>query len=173
MKRLLAAALGVVLLSSLCPLYADDAATYDDIAFPQWAKDVRRTEIITFGSLPFVTIWATIAYSEYEYGEFHNPLDKSADGFSPEDQKAIMQIAAVTCLGLGLADLTITLVRRALAKRRNERRRPLDAITITPFRADERTPDDAIDRRNERDNESRRLPPPAEHLQGGIESAVF
>lgn len=142
------------------PIFADDTG-YADIKFPQWAHDVRRTSIITFGSLPFVTIWATLAYSELAYGEFHNPFDKSADGFTTEDQKAIMQLAAVTCVGLGLTDLAVTLVRRVLRKRRLERQSSR-AITITPLREG----DGAAGERT-------REPPPQTHLCGGIESAVF
>ena len=144
---------------------AEDATKYDDIKFPQWVKDLRRTEIITFGSLPFVTIWSTLAYSEIEYGEFHNPRDKSADGFSPADQKSIVQISAITCLGLGLTDLAITLIRRHLKKRRADRERP-DIITITPMQKDEEPGDDFSNRK-------RRNPNEPDYLQGGIESAIF
>ena len=157
----------VLLVTLLAHCFADEATSYDDIAFPQWAKDLRRTEIITFGSLPFVTIWVTLAYSEIKYGEFHNPLDKSADGFSTDDQKQIMQFAALSCVALGVTDLTITLVRRLVKNRKATRERPPEAIVIT--HNDESTKDGPPEERAE----ERPPKPPAEHLQGGIESAIF
>jgi hypothetical protein len=33
--------------------------------FPLWAKDLRRAEIITFGSLPFTMLFSTIAVDTY------------------------------------------------------------------------------------------------------------
>ncbi len=39
--------------------------------FPLWAKDVRRAEIITFGSLPFTLFFSTIAMDTYLWGT-HN-----------------------------------------------------------------------------------------------------
>lgn len=146
---------------------ADSTTNYDDIQFPQWVKDLRRTEIITFGSLPFVTIWATLAYSEIKYGEFHNPLNKSADGFDTDDQKEIMKIAAASCLALGLTDLTITLVRRSLKNRKATRDRPPEAISITPHEEGDSSQE------HPQDMKEARPAPPLDYLQGGIESAIF
>lgn len=36
--------------------------------FPLWAKDLRRAEIITFGSLPFTMFFSTIAMDTYLWG---------------------------------------------------------------------------------------------------------
>ena len=172
MKNLL---LAVALLSlfSLPAFSADSSSSttsYDDINFPQWTKDLRRTEIITLGSLPFVTIWATVGYSAYTYGEFRNPLNKSSDGLSDSDQKAIMKIAAASCIGLGLTDLAITLIRRSAKKHKTMKARRPDAITIEPIRPDAGevpSPDE------EPPAPPREPDIPQEYLQGGIESALF
>jgi hypothetical protein len=36
--------------------------------FPLWAKDLRRAEIVTFGSFPFTLLFSTIAMDTYLYG---------------------------------------------------------------------------------------------------------
>ena len=154
----------------LVQVFPDDTTSYDDINFPQWSKDLRRTEIITFGSLPFVTIWATVGYSAVKYGEFRNPLNKSSDGLSTSDQKHIMQIAAASCLALGLTDLTITLIRRSAKKHTARKNRRPDAISITPITHDEESEEQLPPPDDDRQNPPE---PFQEYLQGGIESAIF
>ena len=133
MKKLICAFISIFLFFALVPqnLFAEEAANYDDINFPQWAKDLRRTEIITFGSLPFVTLWTTVGYSLYEYGEFRNPLDKSTDDFTEEDMKKIIGISAVTCVGLGLTDWVITLIVRSRKEARIRKLRDSLPFTVT------------------------------------------
>lgn len=147
------------------PLCAEDT-TYADINFPQWAKDLRRTEVITFGSLPFVTLWTTVGYSLAVYGEFHSPLDKSSSGFDTDDQKRIIGIAAATSLGLGLFDLAFTLIRRNIKAKKARNVRP-DEVQIIPMSQELR----------ERQEQGENTPPPPvlqpDYLQGGLESALF
>ncbi len=116
MKKI--AALFVVISMFFSSVFAQNS-NYDDIEFPQWAKDLRRTEIITFGSLPFVTMWTSMAYSGYKYGKLTNPFDKSTSGYTTQDQKNIMATSALICVGLGLIDLTVSIIRRNSAKKRN------------------------------------------------------
>ena len=72
---------------------------------PQWAKDLRRTEIITFGSLPFVTLWTTVGYGLAVHGTFHNPLNKSTTRYTQTEQKQIFAISAAAALALDLQTL--------------------------------------------------------------------
>lgn len=116
------------------PVYSEsNSGTYDDITFPQWAKDLRRTEIITFGSLPFVTLWTTMLYSLAVKGTFTNPFDKSTSSFSEADQWTIIKISAATCVGLGLTDLVISLIRRNAMEKQALKNKKTDAFTITPY----------------------------------------
>ena len=80
--------------------------------FPPWAKDLRRTEIITLGSLPFVTLWTTIAYSLAVYGQMTNPIDKSSSNFTEDDQWRIIGISLGACTVLGITDLLISIMNR-------------------------------------------------------------
>ncbi|MBO6218749.1 MAG: hypothetical protein J6N81_04140 [Treponema sp.] len=161
---------------------ADSSAntSYDDINFPQWAKDLRRTEIITFGSLPFVTLWTTVGYSLYEYGEFRNPLDKSTDGFTEDDQWKIIKISAATCLALGLTDLMINLISRTNKERRLRKELEMRPFTITPESEiikqtpppiEEESDEEATDRlKREKEMEKH---PREEFFIDEVESAVF
>ena len=155
MRTIVSAFLMLALLA--VPVCAKDS-TYSDVAFPQWAKDIRRTEIITFGSLPFVTLWTTVGYSLAVKGEFHSPLDKSSSGFTTGDQARIIGIAAATSIGLGLFDLAFTLISRKI-KAKKRRDTSADRVQVIPFSA-------------EWQEQGVPQSPPA-YLQGGLESALF
>lgn len=158
---------------------ADTATNFDDIKFPQWAKDLRRTEIITFGSLPFVTLWTIVGYSIYEYGEFRNPLDKSTDSFTEDDTWKIIKLSSAFCLGLGLTDLTINLITRARKESKMRRQRELQAYTVTPASEMEHKPpihedetDEEALERMKKELEIENRPKPENYIEG-VESAVF
>jgi hypothetical protein len=89
--------------------------------FPQWARDLRRTEIVTLGSLPFVTLSVTLGYGIIRWaggGAFPNPFAKSADNLTSDEQLEVLLISLGTSVALGLADLTINLIRRHNTQRR-------------------------------------------------------
>ncbi len=44
-----------------------DYEPYEDSEFPQWAKDLRRGEIIFFGTIPFTFFVAGFSYDFYIY----------------------------------------------------------------------------------------------------------
>ena len=48
---------------------------YEDDEFPQWAKDLRRFEIIFFGTIPFSFFYTSFSYDFYRYAS--NNFDKS------------------------------------------------------------------------------------------------
>jgi hypothetical protein len=55
----------ITLTAGLVPLAAQTAAgtesTVPKIEYPQWSRDLRRAEIITFGTIPFSWLIATVA----------------------------------------------------------------------------------------------------------------
>lgn len=178
MKRFFLCLISIFLFFSLVPekLFAEDT-TYSDIEFPQWVHDLRRTEIITFGSLPFVTLWTTLGYSLAVYGEFRNPLSKNTDDFTEDDQWKIIKISAATCIGLGLTDLTINLITRARRQKRLRKELESRPFTVTPQsqmlrpRLEEETDEQALERlkrEKEIDEENSR-----KFFVGEVESALF
>ncbi len=55
-------------------LFSEDKADYvpyEASEFPQWALDMRRFEVIFFGTIPFSIFYASIGYSMYTYAS-HN-----------------------------------------------------------------------------------------------------
>lgn len=183
MKKFFLSLISIFLFFSLFSqsLYADSstsATKYDDINFPQWAKDLRRTEIITFGSLPFVTLWTTVGYSLYQYGEFKNPLDKSTDSFTEDDQWKIIKISAVTCVGLGLTDLVINLIARSRKESKLRKLQEMQPYTVTPakereaLKLHEDETDEQAEERMKREKNMENTPELQNFIEG-VESAVF
>ncbi|MDR1785286.1 MAG: hypothetical protein LBR23_02300 [Spirochaetaceae bacterium] len=110
------------------------ADPYTKDEFPQWTRDLRRTEIISLGSLPFVTIGTTLAYSLIQ------GIDRSA--LPEEDQKNVLYLSLGISLALGLTDLTINLINRYTGKNKTA---VATGITVTekaaPPSADKGKPD--------------------------------
>lgn len=93
---------------------------------PQWVKDLRDTEIITFGSLPFVTLGVSIGYSIYVLAKnnfdstyFVNPFAAS-DSYSSSEQVGILVASSCISVGIGLTNLAINLVKRGIEKKQNQ-----------------------------------------------------
>ena len=101
---------------------------------PQWLKDLRRWEIVLFGSFPFSLFTATFAMDMHRW-RVANGLDFSDTGrryapwplkssgaiaMSSEDQKNTIWIAIGLSAGVAVADQVIVQVRRRNARRRAE-----------------------------------------------------
>ena len=178
-KKILSAFL--VLCFSLSSLFCDTSSStdYDDINFPQWSKDLRRTEIITFGSLPFVTLWTSLGYGFAVQGKFHNPLDKSTSGYTESQQKQIIAIAAGTSLALGLTDLAVNLITRKI--RKNRQQKIEKTIRVVPLsQLEKENQDDKIPAEPPH-SPSQEIdadfpltnPPSKDYLIRGMENAIF
>ena len=104
---------------------------------PSWAKDLRRAEIITLGSLPFTTLNATLIYSLYRYGS-HDYIPNPFPGSSQEaklntdEQIGILTAAAAASVVIGLADFIVLKVKQNKLKKqlKQSEREKNDAIEI-------------------------------------------
>ncbi|MGI0530283.1 hypothetical protein [Treponema socranskii] len=114
---------------------------YTDDEFPQFMKDLRRAEIISFGALPFVTLTSTIVYSSARYAQhgfdseyFPNPFAKASasNGYSTAEQAGILLTSAGISVGIGLTDLLVSVIRRKVAKKKLERKEKAP-IVVTPI----------------------------------------
>lgn len=134
---------------------------------PQWAKDLRDTEIITIGALPFITLGVSLTYSIYLLFKnnfnttyFVNPFAKSGS-YTTEEQVGIIVTSSLICVGIGLTNLTINLVKRDIERKKNHSYLE-DNIQITTI-----------------DTELKVIPIPSKYtrekkyLYGSIENAVF
>jgi hypothetical protein len=98
---------------------------YNSHEFPLWARDLRRAEIVAFGSFPFTVILGTLAVETVTYLN-HNgdsrylpwPL-KPAGGFamSRDDRFLALGVAAVGSVLISLADFLIVQHKRQRAIR--------------------------------------------------------
>lgn len=104
---------------------SEEPVPYGDKEVPEWLKQVRRTEIISLGSMPFVTIGVTLAYSFYNLAThdfdgayFVNPFTKEGS-YTKDEQIGIIVTSSLISLGIGLTNLTINLIRDGINKNKN------------------------------------------------------
>jgi len=114
---------------------------YKDDEFPSWTIDLRRSEIVTFGSLPFVTLGATIGYSVFRYAAngfnsdyLPNPLAKSsaAANLNSDEQIGIFLTSGIISLVIGIVDYIISRFERRRADEQSEyeRIRQQDSVVV-------------------------------------------
>lgn len=135
------------------------AEKYQEGEFPQWAMDLRRTEIITFGSLPLVTLGTSLAYGGILFAsgavsEFPNPFSKdSSAALSSDQQMQVFFISLGTSLLLGIIDYVINLIRRSSSQSRIQRiQQEQNHVTVTPIFPQEMS--EIVDMQEEFESES-------------------
>ena len=93
---------------------------YSDDEFPQFMLDLRRFEIITLGSMPFITLNSSIVYNGYKFAtgksDTFNPL-ATAD-YSQDEMENIIITSLCISAGIGITDYIVNLVKRSRIKRR-------------------------------------------------------
>ena len=103
------------------------SSQFDTTDFPQWAKDLRRAEIIAFGSFPFAYFFSNFAYNTYRWS--NNEWDTryapwpitSAGGIEQtKDEKIVtLGIAAGGAILIALVDYGIMRYKRSKLEREN------------------------------------------------------
>ena len=95
-------------------------APYEDDEIPEPMRDLRRFEIITLGSMPFVTLDASIVYNGYKYAagktDSFNPL-ATAD-YTPSEMKKIIITSLCISTGIGITDYVVRLIKRKSSQRK-------------------------------------------------------
>ncbi len=134
-----------ILFNTALPLFSEESTDttpkpYEEDEFPQALKDLRRFEIITIGALPFVTLDTSLAYSTYRYAkndfdDAYKPDIFSSSSFSQEEQKGIILTSVGICVGIGLSDLIVQLIKRS-AKKRKKPEVNYDDIAVVPIAED-------------------------------------
>lgn len=126
-------------------VYCEDSTEAEETKsteIPQWALYMRRTEIVTFGSLPFTTLGVTLGFGAYKYfsgatSSFPNPFDKSSSGYTGDDMWMILGISVSISAAIGIADLIVSIIRHNNETKRLERLDTASVITIVPATEDE------------------------------------
>lgn len=151
----------ILLFSCSLSLFAADTKNsttpepYSKEEFPEWANDLRRSEIIAFGSMPFVTTWVTVGYglvgmwiipenpenefcAKYHLSDFPNPLDKSKNIFTEDQIKLVVSVSAIISLGLGVTDFIINNSKRNKLRKEMQLKEELRGkSTVTPLTPEE------------------------------------
>jgi len=102
--------------------------------FPQWAKDLRRWEIVAFGSIPFTMLFATTGMDMRRWNNA-NGMDMSDEGrqyapwplksagaqlMSTSEFETVLKVAACISVGVAFTDLIIVKIKRYKARKRAE-----------------------------------------------------
>jgi hypothetical protein len=110
------------------------STTFDTTSFPQWAKDLRRWEIVAFGTFPFTMFATTFAMDTRRWID-QNGMDWSESGrrYAPwplktagaidmtnKEHETTLIVAAGISVALAFTDLIIVQIKRQQARRRAE-----------------------------------------------------
>ena len=147
MKKRFAATILIfsLLFNSVTPVFSQEKNNspkpYDKDELPQCVKDIRRFEIITLGALPFITLDTSLAYSTYRYAkndfdEAYKPDIFSKNNYTQDEQAGIIITSVGICVGIGLTDLVIQIIKRSSKKKREKRQMTYDDISIVPLSED-------------------------------------
>ena len=113
---------------------SSSSQAFNMTGFPQWAKDLRRWDIIAFGSFPF-TMFAVTFFTDLARWNNANNMDFSSDGrryapwpfksagaseMSKEEYERTILIAAGLSVSIAVTDLIIVKIKERKERRRLE-----------------------------------------------------
>jgi hypothetical protein len=115
----------------------------DAIEWPQFAKDLRRFDVVAFGLFPFAYLVTSIGYdlmrsAQHGWDSAYYPWPvKGGASWKSEDYGNVILGSAVLSLSVAAIDLVIILVKRhAAAKKEEARSRPETDIRHSPLYED-------------------------------------
>lgn len=116
---------------------ASDAEPYNKEEFPQALKDIRRFEIITLGSMPFVMLDVNMVYSAVlkSKGEIEKFSPLKTSNYTTEQQKKLILTSLTVSAGVGLTDFIYQTVKRT-SKEIKMKKKKNDSVLITPIEED-------------------------------------
>ncbi|MDR2110842.1 MAG: hypothetical protein LBP32_05990 [Spirochaetaceae bacterium] len=123
---------------------------FDMSEFPLWTRDLRRAEIVAFGSLPFTVFFAILAMDTYRYASSggdsrYAPWPfKSAGAIDMDSHQRATTIiaAAMTSLAISIADYIIVRHKRTKAEEEARNASPGEPIIIRSPRPLEDAPEE-------------------------------
>ncbi len=133
-----------VLFSNVFSQTVIDIEPYTEDNIPSWAKDIRRTSIITLGSIPFTTLASTLGYTIFRYAanDFNSdytpnpfPTSSTAANINKDEQIGILITAASLGLAIGIADLIVIKVKENQKEKAFEQEQA-ERIQIIPLIVD-------------------------------------
>jgi len=120
-------------------LYSQSQTTNEEekeIVFPQWAKDLRRWDIITFGAFPFSMFFTTFVtdmirwnnangMENTEEGRRYAPWPLKSAGAEPmtsEEYLRTVLIALGVSATIALIDFAVVQIKRSIERKRQQAR---------------------------------------------------
>ena len=110
-----------------------DAVSFDTSDFPQWARDLRRFDIVAFGTFPFTMFASIFAMDTYRWVQEGMDWSDSGRRYAPWPLKSAgavdmtnkqyemtMLIAAGASIALATIDFAIVQIKRHRIRRRTE-----------------------------------------------------
>lgn len=92
----------------------DDPLPYSELEFPKWSRDLRRGEVIFFGSIPFTLLGTSIIYRTVDYFvELGKPGGGGAawGNISTDDRLNILYITLGISAAIAIVDYIIGLAQ--------------------------------------------------------------
>jgi hypothetical protein len=123
-----------------------DSHQFDTTGFPQWAKDLRRGEIIAFGSFPFMYFFSNFLYDFYRWPTHgwdnrYAPWPFNSAGTiekTQDEKKRTIGIAAGAAVVIALIDYGIMRYKRErLEKESRSLPEGTPIIILTPMYGEE------------------------------------
>jgi len=150
-KRVIASLLACVMMFSSFAETAstETAAPYIAEEFADWQRDLRRAEIISFGSLPFVSFMTTFVYDTFRYVS-RLSSGTSTTGYEPwpfknastavalteDEQKGILWASIGVAVGVAAFDFGFRAVKRFIRDTQAEKNNQVhddDPIIVVPI----------------------------------------
>ena len=97
------------------------SAGFDMTGFPQWTRDLRRAEIVAFGSFPFTYFFSAFAMDTYRFATndwdrryAFKPLKPAgAIDFTPDEQRRVLAYAIGSAVVIAIVDHLIVRYQRS------------------------------------------------------------
>jgi hypothetical protein len=111
----------------------------DAVEWPQFAKDIRRFDVVSFGIFPFAYLVTSIGYdlmrsAQHDWDSAYYPFNEGGAVWTSDDYRNVLIGSAVVSLSVAAIDLAIVWIKRhAAGKREEARSRPETDIRRTPL----------------------------------------
>lgn len=125
------------------PLFCDSTSTtakpYNSEEFPQGLKDLRRFEIITLGSMPFVMMDVNFVYAGIKVANgsssSYNPFNTSSYTEDEQVKLILTSLGVSTCIGL--TDFIVQKIKQSFANKKSKKISNEDnSILVIPIEED-------------------------------------
>jgi hypothetical protein len=126
--------------------------TQSSSEFPLWARNLRRGEIVAFGSFPFTVFVSTFAVDSVRYFQHGRNNDylpwpfkgPGAVEMSREERQKTLIIAAAASVAIAVIDFTIVQIKRNRERERIERRADGGTVEIIRSPIPEEEPEEEV-----------------------------